>query len=260
VNPTIALQMIGADFLKIRKKPSTLAFALVFACLPLIIFFTVRAAQHSSNPIRYEPAGGISGFTDGVRLLALFMGPLAAILIGAEAGAGDPAGGVFRDLVVTGRSRVALFASRVPAALALCWSVIGVGYVIMLAGTFVFASNAPTPDGAMILNGLAFSLLATGVVCAVAVGLASLIGSRPGAITALIGWQLVASPLIASISSLGSVRDIILSQGLAHFSPVHLGDRAAQVTMSEGTALLVLAGWLVLWLGLGAWRTRTMDA
>ena len=41
-----------------------------------------------------------------------------------------PRAGVFRDLVVTGRSRLALFASRVPAALALCWLVIGAGYAL----------------------------------------------------------------------------------------------------------------------------------
>ena len=54
-------------------------------------------------------------------------------------------------------------------------------------------------------------------------GFASLTTSKPAAITALIGWQLVASPLIASISSLGSARDAVLSQALAHFSPIHVG-------------------------------------
>ena len=70
----------------------------------------------------------------------------------------------------------------------------------------------------------------------------------------------MASPLIANISSLGRGRDVVLSQALAHFSPVHVGDRGASVTMSQGTALLVLAAWLAVFLALGAWRTRTMDA
>jgi hypothetical protein len=30
--------------------------------------------------------------------------------------------------------------------------------------------------------------------------------------------------------------------------------------MGGGTALVVLAAWLALFLALGAWRTRTMDA
>ncbi len=130
----VALRMTGADFLKLRKKRGTLIWVLVLALLPVIILFTVKAIQHSSNPLKYEPAGGTAGFTDGLRLLCLFFGPLAAILIGVEAGTGDASAGVFRDLVVTGRSRLALFASRVPAALAVCWSVTLTGYAARAAG------------------------------------------------------------------------------------------------------------------------------
>ena len=52
-----------------------------------------------------------------------------------------------------------------------------------------------------------------------------------------------------------------MSQAIAHFSPVHVGEggHGATVTMSAGMALLVLL-WLVVFLALGAWRTRTMDA
>jgi ABC-type transport system involved in multi-copper enzyme maturation permease subunit len=76
----------------------------------------------------------------------------------------------------------------------------------------------------------------------------------------LIAWQVIASPLIASISELGGARNAILYQAISHFSPVGLGDRASTLTMSGGTAALVLAGWLVVFLGLGAWRTARMDA
>ena len=119
---TVATQMFGADFLKLRRKRGILIWALVLALAPIVIFFMVMAIQHASNPAKYEPAGGASNFGDGLRVLALFFGPLAAILIGVEAGTSDASAGVFRDLVVTGRSRLALFASRVPAALALCWA------------------------------------------------------------------------------------------------------------------------------------------
>ena len=260
MNATIARQMIAADFLKLRKKRSTVAWGVVLACLPLVIYFVVNAAQHSSSPATHMPAGGTHAFSQGLRLLALFMGPLAAILIGAEAGAGDSAAGVFRDLVVTGRSRVVLFLTRLPAALMLCFSVITVGFILLLVGTFGFASNLPTPDAALLINGYAFSLLATGAVCVVAVGVASLTVSRPATITLLIGWQLVASPLITSAKTLGSARDALLSQALAHFDPAALGDRADQVVMSVGVALLVLLAWGVIFGSLGAWRTRAMDA
>ena len=41
---------------------------------------------------------------------------MAGAIIGATAGGADIESGVFRDLVATGRSRTALFFSRVPAA------------------------------------------------------------------------------------------------------------------------------------------------
>jgi ABC-type transport system involved in multi-copper enzyme maturation permease subunit len=255
----IALRMTGADLLKLRKRRGTLIWVLVLALLPVIVLFAVKAIQHSSNPATKAPAGGTPGYIDGLRLLALFFGPIAAILIGVEAGAGDSAAGVFRDLVVTGRSRLALFATRVPAALAVCWPVMVAGYGLVLLGTFVFAADLPTPDMALILNGLGFTLLATGVVCTVAVGFASLTTSKPAAITVLIAWQLVASPLIANISSLGKVRDGVLSQAIAHFSPVHVGGHGAAVAMAQPTALIVLVAWLAVFVALGAWRTRTMD-
>src|SRR5271167_1610112 len=155
----VALRMTGADVLKLRKKRGTLIWVLVLALLPVIVLFTVKAIQHSSSPLKYSPAGGTAGFTDGLRLLCLFFGPLAAILIGVEAGTGDASAGVFRDLVVTGRSRLALFATRVPAALALCWTVILAGFALLLLGSIVFASNLPTPSTSLILNGLGFTLL-----------------------------------------------------------------------------------------------------
>ena len=224
----IALRMAGADFLKLRKKRSTLIWALVLALLPVIVLFVVRAILHSSTPSEHPPAGGLDGFHTGLRLLGgLFFGPLVAILIGVEAGTTDASNGVFRDLVVTGRSRLALFATRVPAALLLCWTVITTGYALILLGTFAFASNLPTPSGSLILNSFGFLLLASGVLCAVAVGFASLTTSKPGAIIALIAWQIIASPLISSIKELGSAR-LRAQSGPRAFCSAQRGDGARQ--------------------------------
>jgi ABC-type transport system involved in multi-copper enzyme maturation permease subunit len=265
MSATIAVRMVGADFLKLRKKRGTLLWALVLVLAPLLVFFIVSAAQHSSNAAEHAPAGGIRGFKDALPVLSLFFGPLAAIMIGTDAGAGDLAAGVFRDLVVTGRSRLALFGSRVPAAVGLCWLVLTAGYALLLLGTYALASGSATPSAATAVNGLLFTLFATGIVCVVAVGFSSLTGSRPAALTVLIGWQLVASRILENIESLGSSRKLILSQAVAHFSPIALDDGhgphgGATVTMTTGLAVLVSLVWIAVFLGLGAWRTRTMDA
>ncbi|HTW41122.1 MAG TPA: hypothetical protein VMD79_02265 [Solirubrobacteraceae bacterium] len=253
MNPTIAVQMVGADFLKLHKKRSIVVWALVLAFLPIVIFLIINGVE-----------GDSPHFNDGLNALARLFGPLAAILIGVEAGTTDSSNGVFRDLVVTGRSRLALFATRVPAALALCWLVTLSAYVLLVVGVSALAVDGyPTPNAALILNALAYTALATGVVCVVAVGFGSLTTSKPGAIIALIAWQIVASPVIVAIETLGSARDGVLTQALTHFSPVGFegGHHGGTIlTMSTGTASVVVAVWLVVFLALGAWRTRTMDA
>lgn len=260
MSAAVATQMIGADFLKLRKRRGTLAWSLLLALVPLLIYFIVSAVQHSSEPVNHAPGGGVNGFQDGLRIVAVFFGPLAAILIGTDAGAGDASAGVFRDLVVTGRSRVALFASRVPAAIGLTWLVATASYAVLAIGVYALADGAQTPSAATTLNGFGFTLLSMGVICTVAVGLSSLTASRPGALVALIGWQLVASPILTNISSLGSARDLVLREAVDHFSPISLGDHGGRVGVGAATALIVMLAWLVVFAALGAWRTREMDA
>lgn len=260
MTPALALRMTRADLLKLRKKPGTVIWALVLALLPLLLFYIFRSIQHSSNPAEHPPAGGEPGFQDALRIVGAFFGPLAAIMIGVEAGAGDVASGVFRDLVVTGRSRVALLATRVPAAVALSWIVATASYAVFAIGTYALSEGAPDPSAAMMLNGFGFTLLSTGVVCVVAVGFAALTASRPSALVVLIAWHLIVSPILGNIESLGSARKLILNLAINHFAPVHIGEHGANVTMSQATGLFVLAGWVVVFLALGVWRTRTMDA
>src|SRR5437762_12179440 len=250
---TVASQMIGAEFLKLRKRRGVLAWALVLACGSLLIFTGDRAIQHASNPLN-DAAGGVHGFVDYLQILGFFMAPLSAIMIGAEAGSADRANGVFSDLVVTGRSRLALFLVRVPGALMLTALVTGLAFGIAVACSFVFAAGTPTPGAAYIGKAAAWVLLANGALCVVATGLASLIGSRTATVTALIGWQLVASPILLQASSLGNSRYALLD---GRFRQIKPGLRGGEPVIGMSTAAVVVC--IVLWLAvpaaLGAWRT-----
>jgi hypothetical protein len=257
-NITIARQMVAAELLKLRKKRGLMAWSLLLGCGSIILFFAFVGIRHASDPGRV-PAGGLHGFRSGLNVIGIFIGPLAAVLIGAEAGAGDSAAGVFRDLVVTGRSRLALFAARIPGALALCLAVIALAYGLLVAGTFLLAAGTPTPSAWTILNGFGWALLVDGAVCVVAVGLASLTNSRPATITSLIGFELVASPLLLQTSSLGSIRRVLLDSSVLHLAPTSARGEPV-VPESLLVALLVLGLWLLISSGLGAWRTASMDA
>ncbi len=255
----VARQMIGADLLRLRKKRGFVALVLAAVLAPLVIWTGYQVIEHASDPAHYGPAGGLDHFARMLTLLGVFMGPVAAVLIGAEAGAGDIAAGVFRDNVVTGRSRWALFFARIPAALIVTFTAIALGLAFGLAVTFGFAGGLETPSLSLILESAAWLALANGVVCVIAIGLATLTGSRPGTITALIGWELVLSPLLVQSTSLGSLRDGLLDGVLTFLKPgPDVG--GPPITMSVGVAVLATIAWLVVLPALGAWRTQTRDA
>jgi ABC-type transport system involved in multi-copper enzyme maturation permease subunit len=258
-NLTIARQMVSAELLRLRKKRGFIALVLLVVIAPLAIAIGYNVIEHASDPVTHGPAGGLHNYARLLDLLGVFMGPVAAILIGAEAGAGDLSAGVFRDNVVTGRSRLSLFLARIPAALIVCLTVIGLGFAVGVASTFAFAGGLATPSASLILESAAWLALANGLVCVVAIGLASLTGSRPGTITALLGWQLVLSPLLVQSVSLGSIRNGLLDGAVLFLKPGPASG-APTITMSVTVAVLVLCGWLMVLPTLGAWRTRTRDA
>jgi hypothetical protein len=256
---TIARQMVGAELLRLRKKQGFIALVLLVVIAPVVIAFGYEVIEHASNPAKHGPAGGLHNYSDLLAMLGLYMGPVAAILIGAEAGAGDLAAGVFRDNVLTGRSRTALFLARIPAALVVSLSVTALGFLIGVAATFAFAGGLPTPSVSLMLESAGWLALANGVVCVVAIGLGSLTGSRPGTITALIGWQLVLSPLLLRATTLGSARRGLLDGAMQFLAPGPVSGTPT-VAMPIAVAIGVLTVWLFVLLSLGGWRTQTRDA
>ncbi len=68
-------------------------------------------------------------------------GFIVAATLGATAGSVDLTEGMFRHLVVTGRSRLALYLARIPAGLAIIVPLVAVGFTVVCA-VCVFA--APT--------------------------------------------------------------------------------------------------------------------
>ena len=257
---TVARQMIGAEILKVRRNRSVMAFALFLTSGVIVLVYGYVAIKHASNPLRNQPAGGTVGLHRGIRDLGEFFGMLAAVLIGAEVGTADLSSGVFRDLVTTGRSRLALFGVRLPAAAIVTLCLSAVAYALVLVATFAFAGGTPTPGISLILQGAGWIALANVVVTAVAVGIGSITGSRALTLTAVIGWQAILTNLLVNVSSLGSVRDVLLTPALSNLEPLNLGSSDNPVIMATGVAVVVICAWLAIPQLVGAWRTRTRDA
>lgn len=269
MNAATARRMIGAEVLKLRRNRGVMAFAIVLMIGVVVLFYGISAIEHASDPLRNRAAGGFPGFQDGVRALGDFFGMLAAILIGAEAGTADRASGVFRDLVVTGRSRLALFAVRAPAAILVWLSLAAVSFGLIVVATFVFAPSVPgdvigppgvgaTPSLGLILRSAGWVALDGAVLVACTVGIGSLTGSRALTLTAAIGWEAIASSLLLNASLFGSARRGLLNVALDNLIPIP-GSRP-DVTMADGLAVIVLIVWVALAIALGAWGTQTVDA
>ncbi|HEX4010195.1 MAG TPA: hypothetical protein VHX62_09310 [Solirubrobacteraceae bacterium] len=258
MNATVTWNMIGAELLKLRRNRGIMAFALFLTVGVTILYFGIGAIEHSSTPTSNGPIGGLRGFRDGLGALGLYFGMLAAVLIGSEAGTSDRSSGVFRDLVVTGRPRLALFAVRLPAAFIVTLAVTGLGYALALIGVFAFAGGTPTPSLSLILQGAGWLALADLAVVAFAVGIGSLTGSRAVTLTAVIGWVAIATNILLSVSFLGSLRDGLLTPALTQLAP--LADLHRTVSMATGVAVIVTLAWIVIPALLGAWRTQTLDA
>jgi hypothetical protein len=149
--------MIATRLMELRKRRGLMtALIVVFIGLPTI-FLGIRLIMHAVNPKAYSPAGGYNTYTNVVDGVLFIFGFIVAATLGCFAGSVDLTEGVFRHLVVTGRSRVALYLARIPAGLAILVPLVAVGFTIVCA-VCVFAAPAKTQyDGLNVPSGLSRS-------------------------------------------------------------------------------------------------------
>jgi hypothetical protein len=217
----VARQLVSAEFLKVRKRRGMVILVWTLAVGVVVAAGAVMAVLHAQNPAKYGPAGGISNLGNSAHVLST-LGALAAVLVGATMGAGDLQAGVFRDLVATGRSRLALFAARIPGGLALVWPLLAAGWVLAAAGTVLLAGSNPSPGLAVMVQGGAWVLLSATVTYLMAVGLASLVGTRSTTVGILLAWEFALTPLLLGVSSLGLLREGLLMAALDRVLPAGL--------------------------------------
>ncbi len=252
-------RLVSAEFLKLRKRRSLVLSGLALTVLPMIVGYTVLLIVHAANPAKHGPAGGLvnlSGSMDILRTLSV----VVAILIGATLGAGDLSAGVFRELVVTGRSRLALFAARIPAGLVLIWGIVGAGFAVAATASTAFAGSLGTPGASLLAETAVWLAVITGLSLVLALGISALIGSRAVTIGIVLGWQIAAVPLLLQINMLGSFREALLGAATERLAPAALFDGHPAVPMSIAATAAVILAWTVVPLALGAWRTSTRDA
>lgn len=156
-SPIPTVGMIASRFKELRKRRG-LMIALVVVNIGIpTIFLVVRLLAHAFAPKSYGPAGGYDIYTALVAGVMYIFGFIVAATLGCTAGSIDLTEGMFRHLVVTGRSRLALYLARIPAGLAIIVPMVAIGFTIVC---IVCVSAAPTVlnyDGVNVPAGLSLS-------------------------------------------------------------------------------------------------------
>jgi ABC-2 type transport system permease protein len=248
-------RLVFAEVLKLRRRRGMLSIALLGTLGSMVIGFTVLVIQHAGNPAKYGAAGGLGNYQGAIDFLALMALVMGAI-VGATAGTQDIESGVFRDLAATGRSRLALFGSRVTGAWAVALPMAALAAAFAATASVVLAGSLPAPGHGAVAAGTALALTATALSAAIGVGVAALVGSRGPVIGILLAFFLAVQPVLQQLSFLGDGRQLIPSIALNR-----IGDLPAvsNVDVALVSAIAVVIAWATAAVAAGAWRTRTRE-
>jgi len=182
---------------------------------------------------------------------------------------------MFRHLVITGRSRIALYLARLPAGLAILLSLAGLGYTVAALAT-AFLGNPHTPGapapsaGALAGAGLWLELYLL-IGFTVGHGLAALMGQRTVPVILLLTLEIIITPVLAdhSIPYFVNLERLFAGVAMDQLQPslltggVHIGPTGGQFAippMPTWAMATVIAGWIIGWSVMGAWKSATRDA
>jgi hypothetical protein len=153
-SPLPTLGMISSRLKELRKRRGLMITLIVVTIGIPTIYLAIRLILHAASPNTYGAAGGYDTYTGLTSGVLYIFGFIVAATLGATAGSIDLTEGMFRHLVVTGRSRLALYLARIPAGLAIIASLVAVGFTIVCAVCVFAAPNVLNYDGANVPSGL----------------------------------------------------------------------------------------------------------
>jgi len=153
--------MITTRFMELRRRRGLMIAIIVVVIGIPTIFLVVRLVAHAVDPKSYAPAGGYDIFTNLTAGVMFIFGFIMAAMLGCTAGSIDLTEGMFRHLVVTGRSRVALYFARIPAGLAIITSIVAIGFTIVCVVCCLAAPRTLHYNGVDVPAGLSSSAFDT---------------------------------------------------------------------------------------------------
>lgn len=135
--------MITTKRVDLRRRRGLMIAVVLFSLALPVLVLGLRLLFHAIDPKSYGPAGSPGVFESLTDPMAEF-GFIIAAAVGATLGATDLGEGVFRQLVITGRSRIALFLARIPAGLSILLPLVALGFTMNALVVSYAGSPQPT--------------------------------------------------------------------------------------------------------------------
>jgi len=183
---------------------------------------------------------------------------------------------MFRHLVITGRSRLALYLARIPAGLSILLSLAAAGFTVTcLVTAFLGSPQAPgavtLSPGAMAGAGLWLELYLV-IGFTVGLGLGALMGQRTVPVILLTVLMIIITPALAghALPYFLDGERLVVGVAMDQLQPAALaggtrigpgGGVGLQIPpMPTWAMITVIAGWITGWSAIGAWKMATRDA
>jgi ABC-type transport system involved in multi-copper enzyme maturation permease subunit len=291
---SVLLRLIGMELYKLRRRlmSKVLGSISIIATLSLFALITLVALLMAKDGASPET---IRSFTETLRLpaslilieeLLLYMGQVLIIILVSTIVGGEYASGTVRLMLTRGPTRMQILLSKVGTAICcIALGVVGVALLGVLTGLLLNFTTGIVPgfdffSAAWLGHTLLYLLiimLSLFMYAMMALFLATLGRATAAGLAGVLTWSFIIEPLIELISNFGrnisgptgsffqslpdylmstNISTLLQSQGLYVFpsspgSPVALS--------SDLHALLVLAAYLIVFIGLSWWVTSRRD-
>ena len=146
--------MVATRFLELRRRRGLMIALLAVNIGIPVVLLAIRLVSHAVAPRSYGAAGGYDVFTTLVAGIMYVFGFIVAATVGCTAGSVDLTEGMFRHLVITGRSRLALYLARIPAGLTIVLPIVVLGFTIVCTVCVLAAPTQLNYDGVTVPAGM----------------------------------------------------------------------------------------------------------
>ena len=253
------MNIFEASVYTLRHRRGLYVFAFMLSFGIIFIVSLVIMLLHLTDPSKFTTLGGLDKFGALSTIIAFFTS-VAGVVLGATAGASDLSIGVLRNLVATGRSRIALFASGLLASVRVIFELMIVTLLAFGVASYFSRPNHSALTFSIMLRVDLWVILDVLTWTIISFGIANLFSSRSIAIGVILVGDLVLGGILSSFSSYPGWRQAFVGVTLRQIMPAALQPGATTNRIETGwQAIIVIVLWLGVALFLGARRAQKRE-